>query len=484
MNISKRVSLLLAAFLAVSSLASCGDTSDHGGETTPSGDTTSAEVKEEYTFSRAYDGQEIRVLNIDDCYSMHARIDTQETNGDALNDTQYNAVRKLEDTMGIKWVETNMEVLDETPAAVRQMITAGDDLYEIVYQSYSTNYYTFSSEGYYYNLLDYSEAQLDKEWWLDNFNSLMTVNSKLYTGLGYSHLCCVDAISMLYFNQDMAESLNLDLPYDLVRNGTWTIDVLGTYCKAAANLNGDDSFTWKDDGSCVWGMSAASNAGAGWLHYFGEDTITNQNGKAVLTGGTTDRFFKGCEKIATMLGATDGSIYLGHYSGDDNPGSYINCFEAQRALFGCSEVAKANRMRNLDFMFGALPYPKLDEKQERYYEDIAYPACGVAIPVTCKDPVRSAVVGDAINYIYYKDVWPTFSEVTLKAKNLRNDDSIEMLGIILKSAAPQLGGVYSIGADYTNALSAKLRAGDSAVASLLASYKDAIEADLEKVNNQ
>ena len=162
MNISKRVSLLLAAFLAVSSLASCGDTSEQGGETTPSGDTTSAEVKEEYSFSRAYDGQEIRVLNIDDCYSMHARIDTQETNGDALNDTQYNAVRKLEDKMGIKWVETNMEVLDETPAAVRQMITAGDDLYEIIYQSNSRYYFSFTSEGFYYNLLDYSEVQHDK----------------------------------------------------------------------------------------------------------------------------------------------------------------------------------------------------------------------------------------------------------------------------------------------------------------------------------
>lgn len=484
MNISKRVSLLLAAFLAVSSLASCGDTSDQGGETTPSGDTTSAEVKEEYTFSKAYDGQEIRVLNCDDIFSMHARVDTQETTGDALNDAQYNAVRKLESLMGITWTETNVHLQNELPEMTTQLILSGDDEYEIIYQSNSQNYYQFADQGYFYNLLDYTEAQLDKDWWLDNFNSLMTVDGKLYAGLGYSHLCCVDSIGMLYFNQDMAESLNLDLPYDLVRNGTWTIDVLGTYCKAAANLNGDDSFTWKDDGSCVWGMSAASNAGAGWLHYFGEDIITNQNGKAVLTGGSTDRFYNACEKIASTIGAKDGSIYLGHYSGDDNPGSYINCFEAQRALFGCSEVAKANRMRNLDFMFGALPYPKLDEKQERYYEGLSFPASGVAIPVTCKDPVRSATVGDAVNYIYYKEVWPTFSEVTLKAKNLRNDDSIEMLGIILESAAPNLAEVYNIGSGYTDALSAKLRAGDSAVASLLASYKDAIEADLEKVNNQ
>ena len=141
-------------------------------------------------------------------------------------------------------------------------------------------------------------------------------------------------------------------------------------------------------------------------------------------------------------------------------------------------------MRNLDFMFGALPYPKLDEKQERYYEGLSFPASGVAIPVTCKDPVRSAVVGDAINYIFYKDVWGVFSEVTLKAKNLRNDDSIEMLGIILESAAPNLVNVYKVGDGYVSDLSAKLRAGDSAVSSLLASYKDAITAQLEEVNNQ
>lgn len=480
----KRISLFLTALFAVSAILSCGCASTQSDDTTASGEATSADAKPEYAFSKDYDGQDIRVLNCDDIFSMHARIDTQETNGESLNDAQYDAVRKLEDNMGIKWVETNVHLQNELPQLTSQLILSGDDEYEIIYQSNSQNYYKFASQGYFYNLLDYSEAQLDKPWWLDNFNSLMTVNGKLYAGLGYSHLCCVDAIGMLYFNQDMAESLKLDMPYDLVRNGTWTIDVLNTYCKAAANLNGDEKFEWKDDGKCVWGISAPSNVGENWLHYFGEDVIKSQNNKVILNAGTSDRFMTACEKIAATIGATDGSIYLGNFSGDNNPGSYINCFEVQRALFGCSEVAKANRMRNLDFMFGALPYPKLDEKQERYYGNISFPASGVAIPVTCKDPVRSAVVGDAINYIFYKDVWGVFSEVTLKAKNLRNDDSIEMLGIILESAAPSLGIVYSIGTDYTNDLSAKLRAGDTAVASLLASYKDAIETQLEEVNNQ
>lgn len=482
---TNRTAIFLAALLAVSSVAACGDSKApvDGDQTTV--DTNDTLENGGYSFSKEYSGEDIYILNIDDCYSMHARIDTKETNGDTLNDTQYNAVRKLEEQMGITWNESNYEVLDGMPEMVRQTIAAGEDEYDIIYQSNSKYYYAFASEGYYYNLLDFDELQLDKEWWLDTFNNTMTLNGKLYSALGYSHLCCIDAISMLYFNQDMVEKLKLDMPYDLVRNGTWTIDKLAEYCKAAANLNGDESFKWVDDGSAVWGLSIPSNSGANWLHYLGEGVIINDSGKAVLNAGTSDRFYTACEKIANLFSLTeDGSVYMGHFNGDDAPGSYINAFESQRALFGASEIAKANRMRNLDFTFGALPYPKLDETQDRYYESLSYPACGVAIPVTCKTAERSAVIGDAINYIYYTDVWPVFSEVTLKAKNLRNDDSIEMLGIILESAVAKLGDVYDIGTDYTNKLSEKLRAGDIAVASLLASYEEAINLQLEKVNNQ
>ena len=125
----KRISLFLAALFAVSALFSCGDNQTQGGETTSQDGGTTAEVKPEYTFSKDYDGQDIRVLNCDDIFSMHARIDTQETNGESLNDAQYDAVRKLEDNMGIKWVETNVHLQNELPQLTSQLILSGDDEY-------------------------------------------------------------------------------------------------------------------------------------------------------------------------------------------------------------------------------------------------------------------------------------------------------------------------------------------------------------------
>lgn len=478
----RKTALFLAILMATLSANSCG--ADEGvSETTSSqNESTTSEAAPEYTFTKEFDGTEIRVLNSGDVASMHVRVDTGESNGETLNDAQYNAVRRCEEEMGIKWSETNVHILKELPELVRSLIMSGEDAYDIIYQSCSQNYATFADEGFYYNLLDFKEARLDEKWWLENYNSLMTMNDSLYAGLGYSHLACIDGISMLFFNQDMMNDLGLELPYDLVRSGSWTIDRLAEYCKSAASLNGDEAFSWTDDGSCVWGISAQNDSGGNWLHYLDEGIVENQNGKAILNAGTTDRFYEACEKVSKILSSTDGSVYLGHFNGDDLAGSYINCFEAERALFGCSEVAKANRMRNLDFMFGALPYPKLDENQERFYAGLAFIASGAAIPVTCKTPERSASVADAMNYIYCKDVWPVFSDVTLKAKNLRNEDSIEMLGIILGSAAPNLATVYSIGGDYLTALSENLRSGSSSVASLIASYKDAMESEIKKIN--
>ncbi|MFQ9149534.1 MAG: hypothetical protein ACLR5G_15305 [Eubacteriales bacterium] len=65
----------------------------------------------------------------------------------------------------------------------------------------------------------------------------------------------IDSVWSVYYNETIGEKLGLDLPYQLVRDGKWTLDAIGTYMKSAASLNGDDSFTWNTDGHCVYGIA-------------------------------------------------------------------------------------------------------------------------------------------------------------------------------------------------------------------------------------
>ena len=473
---------VLSLFLALVTLSgaaiSCG--SDTEPKETTNGDVTSESAPDEYSFE-SFPDYEFRVLNIQDVYSMHAVIDPGETNGDTLNDTQYNTVRTLEDKTGIKWKETNVDIEKEFPATVSQMVLSGSDDYDLIYQN-TRSYYTHMSQGFYYNLLDYSQVKLDSDWFVSSYNNFNTVAGKLGTALGYSNLTIVDATNCMIFNQTMAETLGLDLPYDLVREGKWTLDKLKEYCAKAANLNGDENFNWKTDGKAVYGISLRQNTGTRWVINCGEMIVENNNGKLELTAGS-QRFYDVCDKVASFLGTKDeGIAYYGNFD-DNGDGSYINCFERQRALFGDSEVAKANRMRQLDFNFGVLPLPKYDESQERYYTTLSYPASGISIPVTCKTPERSAAIGDAVNYLFYENVWDVFRGVTLESKNLRNDDSIEMLGYILNSAYPEVYSEFSVGTDFFTEMSTKLRNGDTSIASTFATYEKQMKENIEKVNN-
>ena len=126
-----KIKRLLPAAICVgilSQLFACGDESvDSGENTTTVNETTEAEIPDEYVFDQSFSGNTARILNIEDIFSMHAVIDTGETNGDTLNDTQYEAVRRLEEEMGIAWEETNVDLQTEFAELVPQLILSGDD---------------------------------------------------------------------------------------------------------------------------------------------------------------------------------------------------------------------------------------------------------------------------------------------------------------------------------------------------------------------
>ena len=94
----------------------------------------------------------------------------------------------------------------------------------------------------------------------------------------------------------------------------------------------------------------------------------------------------------------------------------------------------------------------------------------------------AAIVGDALSYLSYETVFPVFREVTLEQKGLRNDDSIEMLNIIIDSVVPDLVNTYGVGGKMRDEIDAILLGGDDAIASVVASHKTAIEEALDEIN--
>ena len=103
--------------------------------------------------------------------------------------------------------------------------------------------------------------------------------------------------------------------------------------------------------------------------------------------------------------------------------------------------------------------------------------------MTAPDAEMSGTLADALNYLSKEIVWPVYRGLVLEQKNLRNEESIEMLDIILNSGMPELATIYGVGTGALDSIASKLLKGDTGIASVIDSKKSGIEKTIEKVNN-
>lgn len=488
----KLVTLTILSALLMAQLAGCGatpPTPDAATTTLPDG-TTAAETDYSYPYpTEGYGGEEFGMLNIEDIYTMHCQIDREQLTGDVLDDALFNRNKLIETKFDIVLKEhlvTETWEFKTCPAEAQKAILAGDSEYDVMFIPVAGSS-GLITDGAFIDLKTVDSVQLDKPWWYSSYNDAFTLNGKLYGAMGGAHLCIHDGTRVIAFNSDMMKTLGLDLPYDIVREGKWTLDVFNTYLTAAANLNGDDSAAWLKDGKTVYGFTNNQNSVVKFMQGFGENMVEMKNGKLVYTAGS-ERFHDSISKLAKVLTVSDAKG-INAPNGDDsvsddgNPG-YLYIFTSKRALFSDAEVNKFQGFRTLDFEYGIIPYPKYDENQENYYCDTWQGAPAAFIPVTSKDPEKVGLILDAMAYEGERTVVPAFRKFTVEQKGLRNDDSIEMLEIVTKNIVPVYYALYGISDEIYTQAGKDIWLGENSTASVAASEKTKIETQIKEITEK
>lgn len=483
----KRIQIT-SAILLTALLAGCGTVAPSGTETTqPESTTEPVETEFSYPYPETGYGEEIGILNMEDLYTMQCTILRDEVNGDVLNDAVFNRNKLIETKFDITLKETLITdtwELKSTAAEAQKSILAGDNLYQLMFIPIGGSS-GLVTDGAFHDLTKIDEIQLDKPWWYSSYNDAIMLNGELFGAMGGAHLCVQDGTRVIAFNSDMMTKLGLDLPYDIVREGKWTLDVFNEYLIKAANLNGDDSAAWKKDGKVIYGFSNNQNTVIRFMQGFGENMVEVQNGKLVYTAGT-ERFYDCISKLANIL-TVDTAKGINAPNGDDsvaddgNPG-YLYIFTSQRALMSDAEVNKFQSFRKLNFEYGILPYPKYDENQTNYYCNTWNGAPAAFIPVTVEDTSKIGLILDAMAYEGEKSVTPAFRDYTVERKGLRNEDSVEMLGLICENIVPMYYSIYGIDATIFTQAGNDVWTGTNSTASTAASVKSTIEEQIAKFN--
>ena len=210
-----------------------------------------------------------------------------------------------------------------------------------------------------------------------------------------------------------------------------------TYAKRVfGDLNGDG----KDDAGDRYGFTC--NLYASDCFAMSTDIVfAERDGDGLpVYGYNTERFYDYFADVIEFI--NDRSITLfadrTEYK-NDRQTIPLNAFIENRVLFYYETMAFMAHMRNMEFDFGLLPFPKLDETQDTYYNFIHTGASStVTIPRTAEgDEGRLAMLGTVLNDMgFYSGqlVRPAYYETTVAGKYIRDDESYEMLDYILQNS--------------------------------------------------
>jgi len=415
-RISASMLLLLGALL----LAACGSkTSDPAvrPQDSGAGEDTAAVTQEPgedvYTAIRAkldegidYGGAAFNVISYK-ADSWNIYIDPEGEVGETLNDAAYRRNTEVEELLGIEIVGIYE---DDYVGKFRNAVLAADSAYDLICFWSPGDFSGMITDQIVYNWNNLPYVDLNADWYNKTANEAYSIDGKQFFAVSDFTYPVHQHFRILY-NKELYASLQYDTtPYDAVFDGTWTFDLMLEYCRGIySDLDGDGKAGLGDRYGIV-----LNNAFCSMFPLSGGELPVSCGEDGFVFNLFSDR-------IVDMVGDI---VALG-----SNPDAYLNraggntqyeIFEAGNALFE-PYASDPLLLRDLEFDFGYLPYPKYDEQQTDY---VIISAGGLmAIPNSLTDPQRTGIIVEALSAASHKYVADAFVEQYIENKILRDEES-------------------------------------------------------------
>ena len=435
----KRMLALLCAILMLASVVACGKTEK------PAATTTAADVTTDATTTaatepaqteppKAFDsvpeqnlGGEFHILyaQADNCYED---FNAETLTGDLKNDLIFERNAMVEEKLGvdlqIQWTDYT-----DVDARCKIQVQAGTEDYNL-YGGHRISL-ALSYQGFHYDLSDIPTLDLTQEWWDQGYIDAITINDSLYTIIGDAGVSTLLFVSSLTFNKKLMDEANIAYPYDLVREGKWTMDALyNMTVDYGADLNGDGQIKREDDRLSIVGWSSES----GYSNFYstGFAFINRDANGDYAISYDADRLSTILEKVVALW--TSDYAYNNTGSGTAEHEITYGIFPSGRALFSDIVLSKIGTFySDMEDDYGIVPLPKLDESQESYKSYLGFTIPIMYVPANAFDAERTGLIMEACSTASYDHVTPQMFEIVTKLKNARDEDSSEMIEIIIRN---------------------------------------------------
>ena len=441
----RRIALLLALVIALSSvLIACKDGDDDDDDFEGGwqlGDSGRAATPDNIPEDTNFDGYRFTVFH-------RAGMESTECGGDIESEVvnpvyrtvyENNMRVKLRLNCDIKYVGSLSGALADTTNEVKNHLEAED-----YYDFFILTNNTIVTRKRNHQLCDFNDAEYveyHQPWWWDDVMKELSFDGNTINYLvGDHNIGNFNKMSAFYFNFDLIEQYLQKKPqyfYDLVNEGLWTIekvDELAAQCYRDLNGNGDE-----DEGD----MYAFPWTGGEVSHQFlystriAENLYTHDSSGLVTINmyGNND-IYEVCEQVRHLLrdnqavrdyGTSPAGTFDGLIIEEFASNKYV--FLAQRLTAACSES-----LRQMQSLYGILPYPTLEEGDD-YVSEIQSSSSSISCPkIAEKNLEMIGICIEALCSEAYRYTTDAFFNMALKNKYTNDVESAKMVDTIYHTA--------------------------------------------------
>jgi len=371
-----------------------------------------------------------------------AGIEAEEENGNLINDAAYTRNMNVTDKYNFELVCTPYGDDQLTSTVLRRIIQSGSDEYDliIVRQHQAPSLIT---SGSFVDLNGVPYLDFDKPWWDQGIMKQISIAGKKFAGFGDLIVGANDALRVLMFNKELHRNAGLEDIYTLAKEGKWTLDAFHNMSRdISMDLNGDGVMDTDDR----YGLILQQGGVVCFMFGAGVDLISkDENDEPFLSAGN-ERSLLALQKIWDIANAPDLALFDSAFQSSTPWLNLQLAFENNQGLFFGEVLNLVERMRATDTDFGVIPFPKYDEIQENYYT-FADSWCmnQMFIPITNQNLTQTGQALEILNAESYYTVRPAYYDKSLNGKFMRDEESSEMLDIILANKVISLDELFGWG---------------------------------------
>ncbi len=503
-SLFKKLTAATLAALMLLPFASCANSSENEGDTAPTtsvdtvagttagspgeseADTTDQNYVCELPDDLNFEDAEVNIMYV----KVAAREDelvSEELGNGSISDSVFERNLKLETQLGVKLAFT--DIVNDTTAQnlIRTMVKGGDDTIDLfVMGTYCAM--DPAIEGNYLNLNNIESVDLDKYYWSQDYNEMMTFTTekKQFLATSPAALSLFRLTYLTIFNRDLFANRNMPDLYAAVANGEWTLDYqFSLISDIWTDTDGDgkaseDDFFGLITGNCI---SADAYCVASDIHM----VVQDEDGTMIFNAEDGERIIRMSEVVSDIYNAK-GTYYFKDQTYDDIGKHYINeKFASQEGLMATTQFLGIEH--NIDalnaFNYGIVPMPKLDQLQENYmtYVQDQVSAFGISAAVSGEERIYMlGAVMEAMAATSNEIVRPAYYDSALSLRFMQDPDSRAILGTMFETIS--FDYCYATGfGDIRGELRTKLSSKDPALASRVNVWSKSFVRRLDKLNS-